>query len=263
MADPVRGPARTSANPVFTGVAVALITLFDDRGDLDIPANVAHAQRLVESGMRAVVVAGSTGEANTLTNAERGALVESIRGAVGAPVLVGTGAPSRRQAAELTKQARDGGADAVLALSPPRVADPRPYYDAVAEAAGRLPVLAYHFPAASSPGIDVSLLPDLPVVGLKDSSGDAERMLTELARFDGDVYVGSTVLAAYAGQAGCAGAILAVANAYPEMCVRAFGGDFPAQRDLIAAHIEAKRFPHGLKRLVNERFGTSIAARHG
>ena len=75
-------------------------------------------------------------------------------------MVAGTGAPSARQASVLTRDARDAGADAVLALCPPRNNDPRPYYDAVAEAAGDLPSLAYHFPQTSPPGIPVDALPD-------------------------------------------------------------------------------------------------------
>jgi hypothetical protein len=73
----------------------------------------------------------------------------------------------------------------VLALSPPGVPDPRAYHERIAQAAGGRPLLAYHFPAASGPGVPVHLLPDLPVTGLKDSSGDAARLLHEVDVFPG------------------------------------------------------------------------------
>jgi 4-hydroxy-tetrahydrodipicolinate synthase len=106
---------------LFTGVGVALVTLFGDDGALDAKATAEHAATLVELGMRAVVVAGSTGEAATLTEAERTTLLTEVRRALpaGTPVLAGTGAPSIRQAVALTLAAVDHGADAVLALSPP------------------------------------------------------------------------------------------------------------------------------------------------
>ena len=124
--------------PLFTGVAVALVTLFDEDGGLDAKATAEHAATLVELGMRAVVVAGSTGEAAALEPEERAALLVEVRRAVpsGIPVLVGTGAPSRRQAAALTSTAVDLGADGVLVLSPPGAADLRRYYQAAATAAG-------------------------------------------------------------------------------------------------------------------------------
>jgi 4-hydroxy-tetrahydrodipicolinate synthase len=252
--------------PLFTGVGVALVTLFDDGGGLDAKATAEHAARLVELGMRAVVVAGSTGEAASLTDQERIALLAAVRQAVPAttPVLAGTGAPSRRQAVALTRAAAGHGADAVLVLSPPGAVDLPGYYQAVAAAAGDVPVLGYHYPVASPPGVPVELLGELPVQGLKDSSGDPGRLLDELTGFGGWLYVGSATLVATAGHLGCAGAILALANAEPERCAAAFAGDPAAQLDLVRSHRAARKdFPHGLKDLVAARFGTSRAARLG
>lgn len=257
---------------VFTGVGVALVTLFDDRGELDAEATAAHATRLVEAGVRAVVVAGSTGEAPALEPPERVQLIAAVREALDeadgtggtVPVIAGTGAPDTRAAVRLTRDAVDAGADVVLALSPLRVADPRPYYRAVAEAADGVPVLGYHFPTMSAPGIAVDALPDLAIDGLKDSSGDPERLLRELEVLDRPVYVGSSALVLTAGALGCAGAILALANLAPEACVAAFEGDADVQRGLIGAHMTAKTdFPHGLKAALAGRYGTPVKARMG
>jgi 4-hydroxy-tetrahydrodipicolinate synthase len=250
----------------FTGVGVALVTLFDERGVLDAPATAALAVRLVDAGVRAVLVAGTTGEASTLTPEERSTLVGAVRSAVpgDVPVIAGTGAPTGPQAAVLTEQAFDAGADAALALSPPGVPDPRPYYERIAKAAAGRPLLAYHFPFASGPGIPVHLLPDLPVSGLKDSSGDAGRLLDEIEVFDGDLYTGSATLLTMCGALGVAGALLALANAEPEPCVAAFAGDGAAQVRLTAANRAASAdFPAGIKRMVAERFGVSPVTRVG
>jgi len=251
---------------VFQGVGVALVTLFDDNGDLDAEATAAHAARLVELGVRGVVVAGTTGEAAALSADERAELLSAVQKAVGGavPVLAGTGAPSARQAADLTARARDGGADALLVLSPPRTADPGLYYTAVAGAAGDLPVLAYHFPSVSPPGVSIDALDELPISGCKDSSGDAERLLATLRTTDKPLYTGSSALLTFAGLAGCAGGILALANVEPERCVEAFAGDMDVQRELIDQHLRAKqRFPHELKAMIAERFSTSGVARVG
>jgi dihydrodipicolinate synthase/N-acetylneuraminate lyase len=254
------------SQPLFTGVAVALVTLFDDDGEIDAKATAGHAATLVDLGVRAVVVAGSTGEASTLTDAERTALLSEVRQAVpsGTPVLAGTGAPSRRQAAARTRDAVEHGADGVLVLSPPGSGDLRGYYETVAAAAGDVPVLAYHYPAVSSPGIPVDVLPDLPVQGLKDSSGDPDRLLAERTTYNGWLYVGAAPVLALAGPLGGHGAILALANAEPERCSAAFAGDADAQLALAQAHMAATlNFPHGLKALVAARFGTSRTARLG
>ena len=168
---------------LFRGTAVALVTLFHDDGSIDPAATGEFARELVERGMRAVLVAGTTGEAATLTNAERAALIDATRSAVpaGVPVIAGTGAPSIRQAVGLTQEAVAAGADAALAWPPPGSLDTAGYFKAVADAAQGRPVLAYHFPRVYPPGIPVGTLAGLPVAGQKDSSGEADRLLDELA----------------------------------------------------------------------------------
>ena len=137
---------------LFRGTGVALVTLFHEDGAIDPGATAEFAQGLVERGMRAVLVAGTTGEAATLTNAERSALIDAIRSAIppGVPVIAGTGASSIRQATGLTQEAVAAGADAMLAWPPPGGLDTAGYFKAVADAAQGRPVLAYHFPRAVS-----------------------------------------------------------------------------------------------------------------
>lgn len=259
------------AQPVFRGVAVALVTLFDERLEVDVAATTEHAVRLVELGIAAVVVAGTTGEAAALTADERSALTGALRAALpsGVPLIAGTGAPDARTAADLTSRAHAAGADAALVLSPPLTNDPRRYYDTVAEAAPELPLLAYHYPAVSSPGIPLEHLAELPVVGMKDSTGDPERLLAELDTWDRPVYTGSSALISTAAALGCPGVILALANAEPVGCFDAWSdgqGDGDAQRALTTAHLHQRQhggFPHGIKRLTAAKFGTPTHARMG
>lgn len=255
----------TAAVPVFHGLGAALITLFDDRGEVDAAATAGFATRLIESGVAALLVAGTTGEGDALAAAERAKLVEAVRDAVGpgVAVLAGTGVASRAESAALAVHARDAGADAAVARSPAGVADPRDYYRAIADAAGDFPVLAYHFPAVAPPGIPLEHLAELPVAGLKDSSGDPKRLLTTLERVDYPVYPGSSWLAALAGAVGCPGAILAIANLEPARAAAALAGDGDAQRELTAASEAAGGGVAGLKALVAERFGVSAATRVG
>ena len=251
---------------VFRGVGVALVTVFRDDGAVDLDSTAKLACELVERGMQAVLATGSTGEASTLTEAERRALVQAVRKAVPdeAPVIAGTGAPSIRQAVALTRDAVGVGADAVLAWPPPGSRDLPGYFAAVAAAAGGHPVLAYHYPVVSSPGVPVAALKNLPVTGVKDSSGDANRLLDELAHYPGDTYVGSSALLALAGPMGAAGALLALANAEPERCVVAFAGDAVTQRDLAERHLEvAAGGPAALKRLLARSHGLSATCRIG
>lgn len=251
------------SQPPFTGVGAALVTLFDDEGEVDTKSTAEHAARLVDEGVQAIVIAGSTGEAATLSASERIAVLQAVRSAVpDIPVIAGSGAPSPRQASALTADARAHGADAVLALSPPGSRRLDDYYTAIADAAGELPVLGYHFPNVSAPGIPLDELASLPIQGTKDSSGDPERLLAELDRFDGWLYVGSSALLPYAGLLGCTGAILQLANAEPQLCIAAFGGDIQAQRRLLPAHLTMRRdSPRNIKRMAADKYGLSPVCR--
>ncbi len=254
-----------SLTEVFSGVGVALVTLFDQEGEIDAPATADHAARLVEAGVAAIVVAGTTGEATTLDADERSDLLTAVRYVVDGrvPVLMGTGAPSARQAVVLSKQAAEVGADALLVLSPAGVVDPRPYYDRVASAV-KVPVLAYHFPNVSSPGVPVDVLRELPVAGIKDSSGDAERLIIEADERPVGLYTGHPALIHLAGAIGCSGAILALANVDPEGCLRAWAGDGTVQRELINGHrTNALAGIAGLKRALCALHGTSPVTRMG
>ncbi len=252
-----------SHRSIFEGVGVALVTLFDDEGEIDAPATADHAARLVEDGVQAVLVAGTTGEAATLDADERSDLLLAVRSAVDGrvPVIAGTGAPSTRQAVLLSKRAEHDGADALLVLSPPSAVDPWPYYERVTSAV-EVPVLAYHYPKASAPGVPVDMLAELPVAGIKDSSGDAERLMLEAELMSAGVYTGSPVLVHLAGAIGCAGAILALANVDPEGCVRAWLGDGEVQRTLVNGHrAQAGAGIIGLKRALCALHGTSPVTR--
>lgn len=251
-------------NEIFTGVGVALVTLFTDDGEVDVNATTELAAKIVGEGVTSVVVGGTTGEAAALTSAERAELVRSIKSAVTVPVISGTGAASGRQAAAQTRDSVAAGADTVLVLSPPRVADPSAYYQAVATELDGTPMLAYHFPAVSAPGIEIGLLGSLPIVGLKDSTGDPRRLLQTMESFDGAIYSGASPLTLYAGALGLPGMILAVANCRPAEAVAAFNGDVSAQRALTDAdRIASGEFPTGIKTLTAEAFGTSTVARLG
>lgn len=218
--------------------------------------------------MNAVIVAGSTGEAKELSREERDELLIAVRSVIpedsGIALIAGTGGDTIDEAVDRTRRARECGADGFLVLSPPASHDLPGYYAAVAMVADSKPVLAYHFPAVSNPGIGVDQLGELPVVGLKDSSGDPERLLLTRFTWREPLYTGSSALLTMAGRSGCAGAILALANVMPELCVAAFAGDGDAQIELIQNHLAINQnFPSRIKELTAERFGTSAVTRLG
>ena len=251
---------------VFTGVGVALVTMFADDGQADPAATAALARELTDRGTAAVLVCGTTGEASTLSGAERVALISAVRDAVpaGIPVLAGTGAATAEQAVLLTGAACGAGADAVLAWPPPGSEDLPGYFGALATAAAGAPVLAYHIPWVSAPGVPVAELAALPVVGVKDSSGSADRLLDEVAHYPGDTYVGSSALLSLAGPLGATGAILALANLEPERCAAALAGDAGVQLELAEQHLRVKEGgPAVIKKILAAERGTSTLARVG
>jgi len=123
-------------------------------------------------------------------------------------------------------------------------------------------VLAYHYPQWCPPGIAVEDLKALKVAGVKDSSGDCERLLETLAVYHKPVYTGSSAIVAWAGMLGATGAILAAANLEPELCSDAFAGSVEAQKDLLHAHkIFTSYGVKGLKEELARRYGTSTVCR--
>jgi dihydrodipicolinate synthase/N-acetylneuraminate lyase len=108
------------------------------------------------------------------------------------------------------------------------------------------------------------MLASLPVAGQKDSSGDPDRLLDELAHYEGATYVGSSAVLCMAGPMGATGALLALANVEPERCAAAFAGDPGAQRGLADRHLAlSKGAPLALKQILAEERGVPFPARIG
>ena len=247
------------AQPIWTGPAVAAVTLFDADGRLLAAETGAHAARLVAAGIKAVVVAGSTGEAASLSDAERVDLVAAVKQACpGVPVLCGSTGEWYGQAVARTQAVIKAGADGVL-VAPPRLGGDVPeYFRRVADAAGGVPVLAYHYPGVAGGPVPLDVLAGLPVQGTKDSSGEPRRLAAELdLEWDGAVYTGASALIGYASWLGATGTILAVANLVPEKCQAAWEGDAAAQREVIRIEKAYKATPGGLKAALAREAGTA------
>src|SRR5579871_4047962 len=138
----------------FRGVFTALVTPFR-RGALDEDAFVALVERQIAGGVHGLVPMGTTGETSTLSHEEHRRVVqlcvETARGRV--PVIAGAGSNSTAEAIELTKHARDIGADAALVVTPyynrPSQEGLYRHFAALAEAVD-LPIVVYHVPSRTS-----------------------------------------------------------------------------------------------------------------
>src|SRR5579875_3443020 len=137
--------SREQHMEIFTGVGVALVSLFDRSGRVDLAATADLAADLAGQGMRGILVCGTTGEAGMLVDGERRAIISAIRAAVpaGGRVRAGTRAPLAARAAPLPPEAVVCGADAVLGWPTHRSEDLGGYFSRIAQAAQGRTVLAY------------------------------------------------------------------------------------------------------------------------
>lgn len=164
----------------FGRVLTAMVTPFDDEGELNVDAAVALAKWLVEQGNEGLVVCGTTGESATLSIDEKLTLFETISAAVTVPVLAGTTGYNTRLDIGLTEQAAKLGIAGVLGVCPfysrPSQAGLETHFRAIAGATD-LPVLLYDIPVRTGRKIESTTLVRLGndvanIVGVKDAAGN-------------------------------------------------------------------------------------------
>jgi 4-hydroxy-tetrahydrodipicolinate synthase len=164
----------------FGEVLTAMVTPFDANGDLDLDGAVTLAKWLVKQGNDGLVIAGTTGEASTLTDDEQYSLVEAVSGAVTVPVIAGAGSNDTRHAVTLTAGMKARGAAAVLSVTPyynrPSQAGIEAHFRAIC-AATDLPVILYDIPVRTGRKIAPEVLLRMArevtnVVAVKDAAGD-------------------------------------------------------------------------------------------
>ncbi len=164
----------------FGRVLSAMITPFDDNGELDLDVAAKLAQYLQSNGHDGLVLAGTTGEAPTLSDDERMSLFAAVIEAVTIPVIAGTGTNDTRHSVRLTKQAKQLGAAGVLAVCPyynrPSQVGIDAHMRAIAGASD-LPVMVYDIPGRTGRKISTATLLRLfsevsNVVALKDAAGN-------------------------------------------------------------------------------------------
>lgn len=188
----------------FGAVLTAMATPFDDDGRLDIGGAVRLAEWLVDQGNEGLVLAGTTGEAPTLSDDEKFKLWSAVAREVDVAVLAGSGTNDTRHSVELTKRAEQAGVEGVLVVTPyynrPSQAGLELHFGAVAASTG-LPVLIYDIPVRTGRRVDRStilgLARDVPnIVGVKDASGDVASTAELIAAAPGgfEVYCGDDAL---------------------------------------------------------------------
>lgn len=239
-----------STNNAFEGTIPALMTPCNADGEVNYDALVETGQSLIAAGMSAVVYCGSMGDWPLLTDEQRQEGVKRLAEA-GVPVIVGTGAPSTRQAAAHAAHAQSVGAVGLMVIPrllsrPTSIAAQRAHFAEVFSAAPELPAVIYNSPYYGYE-TKADLFFDLRrdhknLVGFKEfggadsltyaaekiTSGDPD--LTLMVGVDTQVFHGFI-------HCGAGGSITGVGNALPkeilrfvELCERAANGDAQARQ---------------------------------
>lgn len=220
-------------------ILTAMVTPFDEESRVDEQAFVALMHHLGENGSDGFVVAGTTGEASTMTDQEHLRLIELAiaERPHGKTVIAGTGTNDTREAVFLTERATALGVDATLVVTPyynrPSRLGITRHYEAVARATDR-PLLLYNVPGRTATNMPPDLLAELAqiehVEGVKQANAD------DLQPIDGlDLYAGDDATFARTLDMGGAGGILVASHIVGNEMRRMV--DEPGRRDEIDASL--------------------------
>jgi 4-hydroxy-tetrahydrodipicolinate synthase len=184
----------------YEGLLTAMVTPFHADGRVNDDASVAIARHLLANGSHGLVVAGTTGEAATLTDDEQVRLVELVAQEAGADgsIVAGAGSNDTRHAIQLTQRVIAAGAEAVLSVTPyynkPNRRGIVRHFEEVARAAEGTPVLVYNIPGRTAVNMGPELLAELAqidgIVGVKQANSDELQPIDGMAVLAGndDIY---------------------------------------------------------------------------
>ena len=231
----------TQQAQTIQGSIVAIVTPMFEDGSVDWKGLEKLVEWHIAQGTNSIVAVGTTGEASTLSMKEHTQVIKEIIRVANKriPIIAGTGANSTREAIELTKEAKELGADAALLVTPyynkPTQEGLYQHYKAIAEAVD-LPQILYNVPGRT--GVDMAnetviRLADIPqIVGIKDATGDVPRgqaLLESLAGKAMTVYSGDDATAYQLILSGAKGNISVTANVAPkemsDVCAAALAGE--------------------------------------
>jgi 4-hydroxy-tetrahydrodipicolinate synthase len=199
----------------FGQVLTAMVTPFDQNGEVDFNAARTLVNYLIDNGTDGIVVAGTTGESPTLTTEEKVALfklvVEVADGRV--PVIAGTGSNNTTASIALTKLAEEAGVNGVMLVAPyynkPSQEGLFQHFKAIADSTS-LPVMLYNIPGRSVVNISVDTVVRLSevsnIVAIKEASGNLDAMAEIIERTPNDFTL-------YSGDDGLTLPVLAIGGA--------------------------------------------------
>ena len=234
-------------NPYFGRLLTAMVTPFNADGSVNYEKAADLAEWLINNGSDGLVVAGSTGEAATMSAEEKLELFRVVVNRINkrVPVIAGTGSNNTADSVKMTKMAEAMGVDGALIVGPyynkPTQEGLYRHFKTIAEAVD-IPVILYNVPGrtvADMSNETTLRLAQIPnIVGIKDATGGFDRACDLIARAPKDfaIYSGDDASAVALMLMGGKGNVSVVANIAPrlmhEMCVAALAGDLAKAREL-------------------------------
>ena len=217
----------------FRGVYPVTLTPFKDDESLDEEALRTHTGWLVEQGVHGLICTGSTGEAASLSEGERKAVVEVTIDEVGGrlPVFVGSGANSTAHTIMYSQHAEKAGADGLMVVHPyyclPNERELYQHYKAVAENV-HIPIMIYNNPFTTGVDMKPELLARLAQIDniryIKDATADIKRV-GEIKLVCGDkmtVFQGCDNVMWESLLMGAEGWVSGMANIVPRQCLQLY-----------------------------------------
>jgi 4-hydroxy-tetrahydrodipicolinate synthase len=210
---------------MLEGTCVAMVSDFRD-GKLDLDAVRALARRLIGSGVNGLVPAGCTGEAATLSTQERIAMIKAVLEVRGddasVKVIPGTGTNSTSSSIELTRMAKDLGADAAMLITPyynkPTQTGLIRHYETVASAVD-IPLVLYNVPGRTGVNMLPETVMDLAkidnIVAVKEASGSVDQVARIVRGCDLTVLSGDDSLTLPMLAVGAKGVVSVAGNVIP------------------------------------------------
>ena len=178
----------------------AMVTPFNDKGEVDYDQAKKLALALMDSGSEGLIVVGTTGESPTLVREEEYELFRVIKDAIGdrGAVVAGTGSNSTAEAVDATKGAEKIGVDACLLVVPyynnPTQEGLYRHFKTIADSTS-LPCILYNVPSRTVRSLTVDTIVRLSeidnIIGVKEASGDMQQVSHTISRTRDDFYVWS------------------------------------------------------------------------
>jgi 4-hydroxy-tetrahydrodipicolinate synthase len=240
-------------NTIFTGAGVAIVTPFTADGEIDFDGLGKLIEEQIENGTDAIIICGTTGESATMSDEEHKACIKFAveKTAKRIPVIAGTGSNDTKYAIELSKEAQQLGADALLLVTPYYNKSTQrgltAHFTAIADSVD-IPIILYNIPSRTGVNMEVATIAKLAkhknIVAVKEASGNISYAAKLIAACgdDIDVYSGNDDMIVPLMSLGAKGVISVLSNVAPaqthEMAQAALDGDYEKARKLQLEYLD-------------------------